>query len=297
MQGDSRNQILQYMRRIAVLVTVFNRKDKTLACLKDVYSLSVHDGDKMDVFLVDGGSSDGTPQAIAEFFPGVNVEVCDGLFWAGGMRRAWNMALASGIDYTHFFLINDDTRLYPETLISLFHCEASFPGGVYIGATKDPVTGKCSYGGRRLVRPGHEKSLMCVPNGIIQRVELGNANIMLVSHEAYEKLGILSDLYTHGIADYDYTMAAVKAGISVVLAEDYCGECRDDHGNPWVAQNSSLRERIKYLYSPKGLAYREYMFYVRKFFPKDALIIWVKLWLKTICPFLWDIKSSLHGKD
>ena len=280
---------------IAVLITVYNRKDKTLACLSDVYSLSRSEGDVIDVFLVDGGSSDGTPHAIAEAFPDVKVEVCDGLYWAGGMRRAWNDALATGKHYSHFLLVNDDTRLYSGALSSLSHAESSFPGGIYVGATKDPLTGACSYGGHRLLMPGHEKSSMCLPDGKLHEVDLGNANIMLVSRGAYERLGVLCDAYTHGIADYDYTLSAVKAGIPVVLAADYCGECRDDHGNSWVAQNSSLRERIKYLYSPKGLAYKEYMFYVRKFFPKDALIIWVKLWLKTICPFLWDIKSSLHG--
>lgn len=282
------------MRRLAVLLTVFNRRDKTLACLKDVYALSRPDGIGMDVFLVDGGSSDETPLAVAESFPDVDVEVCDGLFWAGGMRRAWEMALASGKSYSHFFLINDDTRIYPEALTSLLHLESSFPGGIYVGATKDFETGDCSYGGRRLLRPGHEKSVKCIPNGLMQRVQLGNANIMLVSHEAFARLGILCDAYTHGIADYDYTMSAVEADIPVVLATDYCGECRDDHGKSWRAQNSSLRERVKYLYSPKGLAYREYMFYVRKFFPKDVFPIWIKLWAKTFLPFLWDIKSSLH---
>lgn len=282
------------MNRIAVLITVFNRKDKTLACLSDVYSLSRSEGDIIDVFLVDGGSSDGTPQAVAEAFPDVKVEVCDGLYWAGGMRRAWNEALATGKNYSHFLLVNDDTRLYSGALSSLLYAESSFPGGIYVGATKDPVTGTCSYGGHCLQVPGHEKSFMCIPDGNLRKIDLGNANIMLVSHDAYEKLGILCDAYTHGIADYDYTLSAVNKGIPVVLATDYCGECRDDHGKSWRAQNSSLRERVKYLYSPKGLAYREYMFYVRKFFPKDVFPIWMKLWAKTLLPFLWDVKSSLH---
>lgn len=277
-------------------MTVYNRKDKTISCLKDVYALSKPDGMAIDVYMVDGGSSDGTPLAVAESFPEVNVEVCDGLFWAGGMRRAWNMALASGKSYTHFFLINDDTRLFSEALTSLLHLESSFPSGIYVGATKDPETGTCSYGGRRLLRLGHEKSVKCIPNGLPQRIQLGNANIMLVSHGAFARLGILCEAYTHGIADYDYTMSAVEADIPVVLAADYCGECKDDHGNSWVTQNSSLRTRIKYLYSPKGLAYKEYLFYVRKFFPKDSASIWLKLWVKTFFPFLWDIKSSRHEK-
>ena len=276
---------------IAVLITVYNRKGKTLSCLKDVHSLLKSEGDIIDVFVVDGGSTDGTPQSIAESFPDVSVEVCKGLYWAGGMRRAWDMALNAGREYSHYLLVNDDTRLYPAALRELMHAESCFPGGLYIGATKDPVTGCCSYGGRYLMRTGHEKSVMCLPDGNLHRVELGNANIMLVSLDAFKRLGGLSDAYTHGIADYDYTMTAVESGIPVVLAAHYCGECRDDHGNSWLGQITSLKDRISYLYSPKGLAYREYMYYVKKFFPKDLLSLKIKLWVKTLFPFLWEIKK------
>ncbi|MGN0201733.1 MAG: glycosyltransferase family 2 protein [Candidatus Cryptobacteroides sp.] len=276
--------------RIAALLTVFNRKAKTLACLGDLYAVMRPAASEMDIFLVDGGSSDGTPEAVREAFPEVRVEVCEGLYWAGGMRRAWNMSLESGLAYSHFLLVNDDTRIFPQALSVLAKAEDACPGGIYLGATADPRTGKCSYGGRALLRPGHEKSRMLIPDGTLQKAELGNANIMLVSREAFERLGILCPDYTHGIADYDYTLSAVAAGIPVLLAADYCGECSDDHGRPWKSQNTTLRKRIDYLYSPKGLAYKEYMHYVEKFFPKDAFGLRIKLWMKTLFPFLWEMR-------
>ena len=87
-----------------------------------------------------------------------------------------------------------------------------------------------------------------------------------------------------------------RAGVPVILATGYCGLCQDDHGNPWKPQNASLKSRIDYLYSPKGLAFREYMHYVRKFFPKDAAGLSIRLWMKTLFPFLWEIKSKI-GKE
>ncbi|MGN1215929.1 MAG: glycosyltransferase family 2 protein [Candidatus Cryptobacteroides sp.] len=274
--------------RIAVLMTVFNRKAKTLACLGDLYSMTRPEGTEMDVYLVDGGSSDGTVETVRKNFPEVRIEVCEGLFWAGGMRRAWNNA---GPAYSHYLLVNDDTRIYPQALSILSAAEQAVPGGIYLGATVDPRTGKCSYGGRILLRSGHEKSRLLIPDGTLQKADLGNANIMLVSRGAFGKLGNLSGAYTHGIADYDYTMAAAGAGLPVILAGEYCGECIDDHGKPWKSQVTSLRQRIAYLYSPKGLAFREYMHYVRRFFPKDAFWLRIKLWVKTLFPFLWELKS------
>ena len=287
---------MEMKRRIAVLMTVFNRKVKTLACLRDLYAMIRPEDVGMDIFLVDGGSSDGTVDAVREAFPEVKAEVREGLFWAGGMRRAWNMALESGSEYSHFLLVNDDTGIFPQALSLLAEAEEAFPGGIYLGATADPRTGKCSYGGRVLLSPGHEKSRLLIPDGTLQKADLGNANIMMVSREAFGRLGILSVSYTHGIADYDYTMSAVRAGVPVILATGYCGLCQDDHGNPWKPQNASLKSRIDYLYSPKGLACREYMHYVRKFFPKDAAGLSIRLWMKTLFPFLWEIKSKF-GKE
>lgn len=281
--------------RTAVLLTVFNRREKTLACLQGLYSMTMPQDTAMDIYLVDGGSSDGTPLAVRDAFPEVKVEVCEGLFWAGGMRRAWNMALESGVAYSHFLLVNDDTCIFPQALSILSGAEEAFPGGIYLGPTADPLTGKCSYGGRALLRPAHEKSRLLIPDGTLQKADLGNANIMMVSREAFAQLGILSDAYTHGIADYDYTMSAVAAGIPVILAGEYCGECTDDHGNPWKSQGTTLRQRVAYLYSPKGLACKEYMHYVKKFFPKDAFSLRLRLWMKTLFPFLWEMKARRNN--
>lgn len=284
------------MNRTAILLTVFNRKAKTLSCLKDIHALEGWQSDSFDIFIVDGGSSDGTPIAIAAEFPDVHLAVCNGLFWAGGMRKAWKMAEETGNDYSHYLLLNDDTHLYPDMLKKLAIAESEFPAGVYVGPTMDPVSKECSYGGRALIHEGHEKSKLCIPDGTLQRIALGNANIMMVSKGAYDKIGGFCESYTHGIADYDYTLTAIGAGCPVILAADYCGECQDDHGNPWKTQGTSLRKRIDYLYSPKGLAYKEYTLYVKKFFPKDLLSIKFRLWMKTLFPFIWEAKKRINGQ-
>lgn len=280
------------MKQIAVLITCFNRKEKTLACLKDIYAQEKPEDCNIDIYIVDGGSTDGTPQVIKKTYPNVNLKVCQGLYWAGGMRAAWEEAVHNK-EYNFFWLLNDDTHLYTNCLTEClkaddYATQTYGKEGIYVGSTLNPATKKFSYGGRKLISPRKSASISIIPNNkTYQLCELGNANIMLVSRFAYEKIDGFSTLYTHGIADYDYTLRAVRANIPVIVLPSFVGECEDDHGNNWCPQSMPLKKRINYLYSPKGLAYKEYLAYVKEFFPKEVFSQKCKLWMKTLFPIIW----------
>lgn len=87
------------MIQIAVLLTCYNRRQKTETCLHSFFT-AIRDvrGYSFTVFLTDDGSTDGTSDSIKRLFPHVQVIAGQGnLFWAGGMRLAWNKALHSGL--------------------------------------------------------------------------------------------------------------------------------------------------------------------------------------------------------
>ena len=111
-------------KSIAVLLTVFNRKEKTLECIKSVKRQEGLESFASNIFLVDGGSSDRTPEEVQKIFPEVHVSVHDGLYWAEGMRQAWKNALAYSTDFDYFWLINDDTTLYPTCLKLILETES-----------------------------------------------------------------------------------------------------------------------------------------------------------------------------
>ena len=52
---------------------------------------------------------------------------------------------------------------------------------------------------------------------------------MWVPKEVVNKIGPLAEGYVHGVADYDYTLRARKAGLPVLIAPGYLGSCTDDH--------------------------------------------------------------------
>ncbi|HLW10863.1 MAG TPA: glycosyltransferase family 2 protein [Fermentimonas sp.] len=279
---------------MAVLLTCHNRKNKTIACLSSLFQATIPSQYIVDIFLTDDGSTDGTSEAIKELFPEVQVIKGSGnLFWAGGMRLAWETAMNKK-SYDVYLLINDDVVLYADFFLKLVETDVyaySKTGkkGVYTGATIDDRSKAVTYGASRiknykLIVRGHR----IVPTDQPQKCDITNANILWVSKEVVNELGIFDYRFTHGLADHDYSLQAAKKQIPVLLAPGVCGVCIHDHGKNWRSNNYPLKERIAYLKSPKGLAYREYLYYIRKHFPMFIPYSFIMLWMKTLFPVVWD---------
>ena len=281
-------------KEIAVLLTCHNRREKTMACLNSFYEALKPNNYKFDIYLVDDGSTDGTSEVVKGNYPSVEIINGDGgLFWAGGMRLAWKSALKKK-NYDGFLLLNDDVILFDDFIDNLLKAEEyslfkNKKKGIYTGATIDKRTNKTTYGGYK-IKTNHliMRNELLSPTDIPQQCELTNANILWVSKETVDAIGIFDERYTHGIADFDYSMQAVKKGIPVYLGPNFSGICVHDHGKPWKAGSVPLKDRIAYLKSPKGIAYKEYLYYLKKHFPLFLPYSFVMLWLKTFFPSIWE---------
>ena len=103
---------------IAVLMTVYNRREATLRCLSFLFA-NVIPGFELEVFLVDDGCTDGTRDAIRDSFPQVTIIESEGnLFWNRGMYLAWSTALTCDPDY--YLWLNDDSFLYENEPMEVF---------------------------------------------------------------------------------------------------------------------------------------------------------------------------------
>ena len=136
-------------KTIAILLTVYNRRDCTLKCLRQLTEQTLPDGVTYDVYITDGGSTDGTVESVRELYPGVSIQVKDGVFWNRGMYASWEWA-ASMKKYDFYLWLNDDTFLYNDCIKTLY--EASSVKGdacIIVGATVDTATRqRVTYGGR-----------------------------------------------------------------------------------------------------------------------------------------------------
>ena len=129
------------MPRLAVILTVHNRRETTLRCLRDWEKCPVPEGWEVDIWLTDDGSTDGTAEAVAAEFPQVHIIAGDGtLFWCRGMLAAWEAADRAG-EYDAFLWLNDDTYLYPEAFLRLEEASRRHPDAILIGPVCSAVTG------------------------------------------------------------------------------------------------------------------------------------------------------------
>ena len=284
--------------KFAVLITCYNRKEKTLNCLNTLYQSVYPDNYSFEVFLVDDGSTDGTSIAIKERYPQVNVIQGNGsLFWAGGMRLAWRTALQSN-EYDAFLLLNDDVDLkadFFKNIIAteIFALKKYGKKGLYSCSTShNKDNDEITYGGHVVVKYHlNLKIKKIIPKEIPLECDLTNANILWVDKEVVEKCGIFDTMYTHGIADFDYSLHVKKMNFPVLITPNIGGYCLNDHKLNWLpASKSTVKDRVKYLKSNKGISQKEYLYYVYKHFPFHYPMAFIMQWLKVLFPFLWDYK-------
>lgn len=266
------------MNRVAAIITSYNRKDKTLDCLKHLFSAldlynekTPHENIQLQVFLTDDGCTDGTAEAIVAAFSNREIKIIHGngnLFWAGGMRLAWNEALKEKFDC--FLLLNDDTNVFPQLFFELFltqqYCLDKFKKkGIYSGCTCEKGNRlKVTYGGDIRLNKLLATSKRLAPNGVPQLCDMANANILFIPMVIIKEIGIFHEGYTHGIADHDYTIKARKRGIPVLITGTFCGECNNDHNFSYEHfAKMSFNERKQYLNSPKGSA-KDYLLYIKR---------------------------------
>jgi GT2 family glycosyltransferase len=258
---------------IAVLVTCFNRRETTLACLRALFEQQIPDGYALRVLLTDDGSSDGTGDAVRREFPQVTVLRGDGhLYWARGTMMAWNAARPADF----YLWLNDDVRLRPEALRALIDVyeAAKEPATIVVGATCDPDVGKTCTGGLRRAS-WHNVSVM-EPAEQVQACDSMAGNIVLVPRAVEERIGALDPAYTHFFADGDYGMRARKAGIQILLAPRHLGECRlNPLANTSFDPTLSIRQRWQRMFGPKGYRPpREWWAFVRAHAPWPKVLYW-----------------------
>lgn len=237
------------MQTIAVLLTVHNRREKTLCCLHNLFRQQLPDGYLMDVYLTDDGCTDGTPEAIRIQYPQVRIVQGNGnLFWNRGMFKAWEAA-AKAKDYDFYLWLNDDTNLSENGLTVLLNSsEQKENKSIIVGTTKSANQKITTYG-------GYANGKLVSPNGRLQLCDTFNGNCILIPKHIHNIVGNLDWTFRHAIGDMDYGYRAKHAGLKSYITPQYIGYCENNPKLPaWARKEIPLLKRIKNLYSPLGYA-------------------------------------------
>ena len=251
--------------------------ETTLACLRRLMpQLSPTDG----VFLVDDGSTDGTGARVHAEFPSVHVINADGtLYWAKGMRLAWESALASGGDYDFILWLNDDVMLKSNALVLLSKDLAA------TGDSRSVIVGACaeyetetasSYAATDLRDVRYE------PNGIAPQKASGwfNGNVVLIPRRTASEVGLISGDYSHARADYDYAERLKRAGIPFWASAQYVGICKRD--GRMEAESKGLLGRLHELFEPGNCNLRDLWLYRYRYWGFAKATI-------SVCHLFWAV--------
>jgi GT2 family glycosyltransferase len=284
---------------LAVIMTCFNRCEKTVTCLrllKEQINVKIA---KLDVYLVDDGSTDNTSEEVSKNFPDVKIIKGNGsLFWNRGMHLAFENSIKG--EYEFYLWLNDDTHLYPNALEVVFSAYNKLPqnelDSIIVGPTYDPDTQTTSYGGYKVNSIWNPfKYAVVEPGGRdLEECDTMCGNFVLIPKGTVEKVGIIDPLYKHRYGDVDYGNRARRAGIKIYSAPEHIGECDfNNQSNSWENRELPLKERIRLINSIKGLEKEDWKRYTREYGGRLWYMYWLSPYLKIyLTSFPKRIKSN-----
>lgn len=241
-------------RTIVGLVCSFNRRETTLRALTSFQGQVVEDDVRAALVLLDDGSTDATAEAVAVAFPTISVLGGDGgAFWSRAMAEAQAHALSvARPDY--LLWLNDDVVLAPDAIaVLLSTASLSQDEAAVVGALRDPASDALTYSG--YVRAGRRPRQLehVEPNGMPQRVDTFNGNVVLVPRVVYLAVGGIDGGYAHAYGDVDYGYRIASAGFRSVLSPQAVGWCsRNAVRGTWRDAGLNPLRRIALLLSRKG---------------------------------------------
>lgn len=301
---------------IAVIITCYNRKNKTIACLTHLFEAcnsynSFHTESPiiLSIYLTDDACTDGTPEAVKNCCKSYDLHIIPGdgqCYWAGGMRLAWKEALKKRNKWAFYLLLNDDTlvtdNVFEELLNTHQYAIKTFGfSGIYSGITCDIYDKqKVTYGGELFANGKLTESKKVSSALFPQIVNQTNANILLVPKEIVDKFGIFDDGFIHGGADYDYSLRIGRKGFPVLVTSNICGKCKNDHlsGGEEIEKFISmpLADRKEYFKNPTH-SDKDYLLYIRRNFPLKYIPCWILRKIRIYKPTLYRTickKRGLH---
>ena len=268
------------MKELSVCIVTLEGRDKVLACLESLFAkmhLDIH------VVVVDNASEDGTPEAIAEHFPQVQlIRNSENV----GYGRAVNQGLKAEKARYHA-LLNPDATLENNALELLRDFMEANPQAGIASPRVLNSDGSLQYQCRRgEARPGEVFAyflglsrlfprdprfsgylMTYLDNEKVNEVKAVSGSCMMIRREVIEQIGVLDERYFAYQEDADYCFTARKAGWKIYYVPEprivHLGGRGGSRKRPYFAIYQW--HRSYYLYYRKNLA-RDYPFWFHPFY-------------------------------
>lgn len=281
----------KYMKTLAIIMTVHNRKERTLECLESLSK--VKHIPEHDIIICDDASTDGTEEAIRDEFSDIIIVKGDGnCFWTRGMNLA--MKEAKKRKYEYYLMVNDDVQFLPEMWDIMYSTLSNRRNIGVTGAMCSKLYGTLTYSGSRFFQDDGDTyvSSKIPPSGEINNFcDVANWNCFLITNEVIERIGLIDPVYEHSFGDYDYSLQMIKNGMKICISSDYVGYCENNSINGTYRDGKlNWKTRIKKIFAPTGLPVRSWITFVNRHYKKKKL--------KNIAaPYIKFFLTVLQGKN
>jgi GT2 family glycosyltransferase len=218
--------------RVYVVVPVHNRLGFTRKCLG---ALKLSTWAKIDIFVVDDGSTDGTREALQAEYPDVTVLPGDGrLWWTGAMATAVGTLKARFQPGDFVMSVNNDTQVEPSTVPRLIEVSTAHRRGMVAAAARTE-DGRYVAAGARLPFDRTLGSSV----GLCQEEGKGELSVVeadtvfgratLIPVEAFDAVGnYRAKEFPQYWGDSDFSLRARQAGIRQLVTFSTIVRCAED---------------------------------------------------------------------
>ncbi|MCP4745020.1 MAG: glycosyltransferase family 2 protein [Desulfobacteraceae bacterium] len=281
--------------KIAVLMTVYNRKKTTLACLDKLFAQTKRHHIDLRVYMVDDGS-DETGIIAKDSYPGsiVLIKGTGDLFWCGGMRLSFSTALEKQYDY--YLWLNDDSMLYKHALDTMIETSLKLKQKegkpvIVAGSFQDPEIRIFTYGGWNLVS-GVWPPLRFIPvspDRWAQKCNIFNGNCVLIPAQIAQTVGNIKAEFIHAAGDYDYGLRAQRRyGYSSWIAPGYIGTCSRKGPEAQKINGRPFKETLQIMKSDAAMhRVRDWLMFSRQYGKFWKPVYWLSGIFRLKFPAVW----------
>ena len=273
------------MKRVTVILTCYNRCERTIECIK-----TLKEGNpkvSLSFVVVDDNSADDTKNKIYQLINcGYDVVYIMGngcLYWAGGMRVGIEYAL-NNTDSDYYLFVNDDVKFEYSVIQDMIdeyeekrykNCKA------LVGATYGE-NGMLSYGGVNYLGRGVQHEI----KGPDYRGKCDTfcMNCVFIDNNVFFKCGNFDSEYIHSLADYDYGLNISREIGCIYMFSRFVGKCDENSIlGTWQDPSLSIFKRLVLKEEEKGAPFGPWFHFLNKNFGLiKALIHSVKPYFRVI---------------
>ena len=153
--------------------------------------------------------------------------------------------------------MNDDVILYQNAFKIIYKDLKKVSKSILVGVfeTSQKNSKQITYGGR-------DKNLqLLIPDGNPKSCLWMNGNFVFISKEIFDKVGLLSKIYTHNFGDVDYGLRAIKMGFQIYISSKVIGTCEANQIEPWRDPKKNIIQRIKSFSKTKNFRIKEIVYF------------------------------------